>query len=99
MEEFRSNSHKSKEMVNVEQSEERHLAPVVREGSASIQKSNGFTKIARSIIAEDMQSVGKYIVSDIIVPAFKKSIDDIVSNGIHMLKFLMEVFINKALVL
>lgn len=86
MDEYKSNSHKSKDMVPVEQSDERKISPVIS-GGASIQKKTGFGKIAESILAEDMKSVSSYILSDVLIPSFKKAIDDIVSNGIHMLLY------------
>lgn len=82
-EEYKSNSHKSKDLVVTK---EEKSEPVVQ-GSVSLKKQTGVGKFARSILAEDMRSVSSYVLSDIIVPSFKKAIDDIISNGIHMLLY------------
>ena len=86
MEEYRSNSHKLRDGAVEPVVPERKLDSVVS-GQAVVQKKTGFSKIASSIIAEDARNVGAYIVTDVLIPAIKKSLDDIVSNGIHMLLY------------
>lgn len=83
MAEYKSNSHKTRDGVS---EPEKSLAPVIT-GTAVTQKKSGFGRIAGSIIAEDLHSVGSYILTDVLIPALKKSLDDIVSNGIHMLLY------------
>lgn len=85
MEEYKSNSDKARNGA-IEETPEKRVGPVIS-GSASTQKKTGFGKFAESIIAEDARSVGSYLLTDVLLPAFKKSIDDIVSNGIHMLLY------------
>lgn len=85
MAEYVSNSHKSRDTKD-EPVAEKRITPVVN-GSATVQKKSGFGKLAQSIIVEDARSVGSYILTDVLIPALKKSIDDIVSNGIHMMLY------------
>ena len=85
MEEYKSNSNKTRDGA-LEPVSEKRLGPVVS-GSTTTQKKSGFGKFAENIIAEDAKSVGSYLLTDVLLPAVKKSIDDIVSNGIHMLLY------------
>lgn len=82
--EYKSNSHKLRD--GTPEPEEKKLAPVIS-GTAVTQKKSGFSKFADSIIAEDLASVGNYILADVLVPAFKKTIADIVTNGIDILLY------------
>ena len=86
MAEYSSNSHKSRDGNGTEQAPEKKVGPVIS-GSATTQKKSGFSKFANSIIAEDVHSVGSYILSDVLIPSFKKAIQDIVTNGIDMLLY------------
>ena len=85
MDEFKSNSHKSRN-GEIENVSEKRLEPVIS-GSAITQKKSGFGKLAESMIAEDVTNVGSFILTDVLIPAFKKTIVDIVTNGIDMLLY------------
>ena len=85
MAEYLSNSNKSRE-AKAEPVAEKKISPVVN-GTATVRKKTGLGKLAGSIIVEDARSVGSYILTDVLIPALKKSIDDIVSNGIHMMLY------------
>lgn len=85
MEEYRSNSHSLRDEKDNGIPEKRR-EPVVS-GSATVQKKTGFSKFANSIIAEDMRSVGLWIVSDVIVPSVKKVIYDVITNGADMMLY------------
>ena len=81
MNDIKPNSHKYK----AENSEEKKkIEPVVKSG-AKLRKKNEFQKVAGSIISEDAKSVKSYILMDVLVPAIKDAIEDIVTNGIRML--------------
>ena len=86
MEEYRSNSHKLREVGPVEPIEEKKLSSVVS-GQVTTQKQSGFSKFAGSIVQESFSSLGNYLVEDWLIPAFKKTIDDLFSNGIHYLLY------------
>lgn len=75
MEEYKSNSHRSKE---------RKQEKVISGGARQRKKSVG-SKLGNAIISNDVDSVGNYIFMDVLIPSFKKMISDIVCNGINML--------------
>lgn len=85
MEDYKSNSHKFKE--------ERQEAPAERKvekiitGSAKPKKKNEIQKFADVFISEDVVNVKSYILLDVLVPAIKKAISDIVTNGIDMVLY------------
>lgn len=86
MEEYRSNSHKLREMPEAPMVEERKLESVVS-GQTVTQKKSGLSKYAGSIIQESFSSLGEYLLEDWLIPSFKKTIDDLFSNGIHYLLY------------
>lgn len=85
MEEYRSNSIKSRETVTAS-APEKKVNPVIS-GGATTQKKSGIGKFTSAIITEDLHSVGSWIFSEVMIPSFKKVISDIVTNGIDMLLY------------
>lgn len=84
-EKYPSNSHKSKQ-ASPENAGEKRIGKVI--SGTTIPKKKTIADQAKSMfIAEDLGSIRDYIVSDIIVTNLKKAIDDIVSNGVHMLLY------------
>lgn len=81
MDEYKPNSHRSKETPS-----EKKVEKVIS-GTAKPKKKNGVHKLADVFVAEDMYSVGNYIFMDVLVPAFKKAVSDVVTNGIEMLLY------------
>lgn len=86
MEEYKPNSHKSKEERQETQTAEKKVTPVVT-GSAKPKKKNEIQKFADVFISEDVSNVKSYILMDVLVPAVKKAISDIVTNGIDMILY------------
>lgn len=82
---FQSNSHKSKELTEVK--EESKKVEKVISGTASTKKKSWLSKVKDTFVSEDASSVGDYILLDIIVPAVKDNLLDIVSRGVEMLLF------------
>lgn len=82
MTEYKGNSHRSKE---VEAKEERKKLEPIAKGKA--KKKNEIQKFADVFIAEDVTSVKNYILMDVLLPAAKKAISDIVTNGIDMILY------------
>ncbi|GHU53686.1 hypothetical protein AGMMS49975_12430 [Clostridia bacterium] len=76
MEQYSSNSHKSKEEKKVEK---------VISGLARQKKKGEFRKIVDCFIAEDLHDIKSYILKDVIAPAVKKAVWDVVTNGADML--------------
>lgn len=75
------NSHKSKEEQKAAV-EEKRVQKVVK-GPVKTKK-NEVRKFADIFISEDVASVKSYIFMDVLVPAIKKAIYDIVTNGVDM---------------
>lgn len=71
MDEFRSNSFKSKE------AEERKVEKVVL-NDVKVQKKSGFNRIKDELIVEDKPSIVNYILFDAVIPSIKKTISDVV---------------------
>lgn len=84
MEEFKSNSHKSREENTdiVDTSVKK-----VTTGKTRIKKKNGFMKFADSMISEDAANVKSYILMDVLMPAIKKAVVDIVTDGINIILY------------
>lgn len=77
------NSHKSKENNKSEPKEIEHRVkqPVTK---GTIRKENGFQKIAKSFVPEDLTSVGNDILSQIIIPHLKRMALDSFTRFIGM---------------
>ena len=82
MENYKPNSHKSKE-ENKALPDEREKFEKVIKGTAKTKK-NEMRKLRDVFISEDVKSVKSYILMDVLVPAIKDAIEDIVTNGIRM---------------
>jgi hypothetical protein len=82
MEDYRSNSNKSKERAQTEPVEEHRINAIV--SSSKTKKKSGIRKFSDLIVQEDAANVRSYIVTDVLVPAVKKTISDIVKSGIDM---------------
>ena len=80
---YKPNSHKSKEEQR-SASEERKIEKVVT-GTAKVKKKNELHKLADVFISEDVKNVKSYVLGDVLVPAIKKAIVDIVTDGINMI--------------
>lgn len=85
MTEYASNSHKSKEQQEG-QLPEKKIEKVVS-GPVKTKKKSEIRKFTDVFVSEDMDSVKSYIFMDVIVPAVKKAISDVVTNGIDMLLY------------
>ena len=71
MEEFKSNSHKSKELA------QKKVEKVVT-GNVRTKKKSDIQNFASIFVPEDVNSVKDYILMDVIVPLIKKAISDTV---------------------
>lgn len=82
MEDYKANSHRSKEEQKLP---EKNVQPVVK-GKVT-KKKNNVRKLIDTFVSEDIQNVKSYVLMDVLVPAVKKAISDIVTNGIDMLLY------------
>lgn len=86
MREYQPNSHKSKEEAAVaETNKERKVRKVV---SGNVKtKKNDKRKLANIFISDEAANVKSYVFMDVLVPAIKKAISDIVTDGIDMILY------------
>lgn len=78
-EEYKSNSYKSKGSGS--NLPEKKVEQVV---TGSQKKRSSIKKFGDVFVGDDATNVKNYVVEDVLIPALKKLLDDIVSNGIHM---------------
>ena len=78
---YAPNSHKYKEEQKTVTTEEKRVSKVVK---GPVKTKNEVRKLADIFISEDIANVKNYIFMDVLVPAIKKAIYDIVTNGIDM---------------
>ena len=84
MEEYASNSYKSKQPPAVQktQPEEKKVDKVVS-GEVKKQKVSRLQKFANAVVQEDVKSIRSYIFEDILVPAAKRFIRDSVDAVLY----------------
>ncbi len=85
MDDFKPNSHKSKEETKEKQTERKKLDKVIS-GTAKAKK-NEIRKFTDVFISEDISNVKNYIIMDVLIPNIKRAISDIVTNGIDMILY------------
>lgn len=73
MEEYRSNSNKSREALSTQP--EKKVEKVIS-GTAKIRKKSGMQKFADIFMPEDVGDIKSYIVTTVVIPAIKKAIMD-----------------------
>lgn len=83
MEEFKSNSNKSRED---NKREHKKLEKVVT-GEVKVRKEPGHKRFLNQMVSEDLENVWQYIVGDVLIPSLKSAISDVVANGIDMLLY------------
>ena len=81
MENYPSNSHKT-----IEQNTDKKVEKVVS-GKTSTKKKSGIRKLSDTFLSEDVSNVKSYIFSEVLLPAAKKLVSDIVTNGTNMLLY------------
>lgn len=84
MTEYKANSHRVKEEQKSKEVVKKDIQPVAK---AKTKKKSEVKKFADVFIAEDITSVKDYIVNDVLIPAAKKAISDIITNGIDMILY------------
>lgn len=83
MNDYKPNSHKAKEEQKSLPYERKKVEKVVT-GKVKTKKKNKLTDV---FISEDAANVKSYIFMDVLVPAVKKAISDIVRDGIDMILY------------
>ncbi len=83
-EEYKPNSHRSREQEAHDPMPEKRTEKVVS-GNVKQRKKTGLSRAASTFMPGDVESVKSYILMDVLVPSIKRAISDIVCNGINML--------------
>lgn len=83
---YKPNSHVYKESQKKQPPAERKVEKIVK-GKVKTKKKSGVTKLADVFISEDANNVKSYVLMDVLVPAIKKAISDIVTDGIDMILY------------
>lgn len=84
MEDYKSNSRRSK--IETDGISEKKIEKVVS-GTVITRKKNGFDKIKSEIISEDAKNIKTYVLGEVLIPALKKAISDVVTNGIDIILY------------
>lgn len=84
MEDYKPNSHRSKE-ENGSVVEKKEIKKVTT--GKVITRKNNVRKFTDVFVSEDVKNVKDYVFMDVLVPAIKKAISDIVTNGIDMILY------------
>lgn len=84
-EEYKSNSHRSKEQESLHDPLPERKTEKVVTGNVKQRKKSGLEKAGSIFVPGDVDSVKNYILMDVLVPSIKRAISDIVCNGINML--------------
>lgn len=82
---YKSNSHRSREAQQEPLETKKKVEKVVK-GPVKAKK-NDMRKLTDIFISEDVSNVKSYIFMDVLVPAIKKAISDVVRNGIDMILY------------
>lgn len=87
METLKPNSNRYKEAMKQTQEKPVKKVDKVIKGKAKVRKKGGLAKMRDLFISEDATNIKSYIVLDVLIPAMKKAIHDIVTNGIDMILY------------
>ncbi len=85
MDDYKSNSHKSKELKNREIPEKRVDKAIV--SGARVRKKSEARKLVDVFLPEDVEKVKSHIIFDVLIPSAKKAIYDMITNGSEMLLY------------
>ena len=85
MNDYKPNSNRFKEEQK-EKTQEKKVEKVVT-GKVITRKKSGLSKIAGEFISEDAKNIKSYVFGEVLIPAIKKAISDIVTDGIDMILY------------
>ena len=84
MENYKPNSHRYK---NEQKNQEREKIEKVVTGKVITKKKSSLSKFKDEFISEDAKNVKNYVFGEVLIPAIKKAILDIVTDGINMILY------------
>ena len=83
---YKPNSNGYKEAQQQKETEQRRAEKVVT-GKVSTKKKGAFSKFAEEFISEDAKNVKSYVFGEVLIPAIKKAIVDIVTDSVDMILY------------
>ena len=83
MAEYTPNSHKFK----AEQKEKEEREKIEKVVTGKRKKKSELSKISNAMISEDVRNVKHHILMDVLIPACKNALSDVVTDAINMLLF------------
>ncbi len=86
MEEHKPNSNRFKAEERLKTQEKRVEKPVVT-GKVVTKKQSKLRKFTDEFISEDAKNVKSYVFGEVLIPAIKKAISDIVTDGIDIILY------------
>lgn len=86
MEDYKPNSNRFKAQQKELEREKRVDKPVVT-GKVVTKKQSKIRKFTNEFISEDAKNVRSYVFGEVLIPAIKKAISDIVTDGISMILY------------
>ena len=84
MEDYKPNSHKYR---NEQKELPKKKVEKVVKGNVRVRKKTQASKFKDVFISEDVSNVKSYILMDVLIPAIKKAVSDIVTDGIDMILY------------
>lgn len=84
MDNYRPNSHKAKAETITAEKKANDVKKVVK-APVKVKKKNELRKLSDIFIAEDASNVKSYVFMDVIVPAIKNALYDVVVGGVGMM--------------
>lgn len=86
--EYKPNSNRFKESQRKEDnSQEIKRIEKVVAGPVKTRKKSKFSKFTEEFISEDAKNVKSYVLGEVLIPAIKKAISDIVTDGIDIILY------------
>ena len=84
MSDYKPNSHKYREGQNGSSDDKKKVEKIVK-GTVKTKKKSELSKFAGSIISEEANNVGSYIIGEVLIPTICKTIVDIISDSVNMI--------------
>lgn len=84
---FPANNKTSKTNISPEKKPEEKKVEKIIKGTVKMQKKSFGKKIAETFLEDDTKSVGSYILYDVMIPAAKELINEMVGGAVEMLLF------------
>lgn len=86
MEDYRPNSNRFKEEQKEKENTKRVDKPIVT-GKVVAKKPSKLRMLTNEFISEDAKNVKSYVFGEVLIPALKKAISDIVTDGIDIILY------------